>query len=161
MDCYTDAVALPCSPQVEWDSELKSQLGRKAGQSVLEEARRKGPVPVGEAVVTTGGGMLARFVIHVALCPSDQTRMVSADERRALLSTGIANCFLRGAELPEVESLGLPDLGRYLGFPADESAALMVAAIRNEVHRGGGVREIHLMLRDEADVVAFRRVLSA
>lgn len=160
VDCYTDAIVLPSTPRLEWEPELARQLRWKAGQTALAAAHRKAPIPLGEAVVTTGGGMLSSFLIHVALLPADEVAAAPEGERRALLSTAVANCFRRCAELPDVTGLGLPNLARCLGFPVGESARLLLAAVGAALAHGGPVCELHLVLQDETEAAVFRGALS-
>lgn len=155
VDCYADAVVVPADPALEWAPELARDLGRRAGRSTLRAAQRKAPVEVGEAVVTTGGGMLAAFLIHVALPAAADLPHLAADERRALLGRVVRNALLRCAEL-RVPSVGMPNLGSPLGLPPSESARLMLAAaLAMETPAESPLEEVHLVLRDEAEAAAF------
>ncbi len=158
VDCYTDAVVIPTSKAFEWEPEVKRELTKKAGQSVVSAACRKAPLDIGEAVVTPGGGMLACFIIHVALPGMTELDAVSPQQRHELLEMAVRNCVLRCAELA-VPSIGLPNLGRWLGFPAAESARLMLAALDRNVPEEGAVNEIHLILSDTAEATAFADAL--
>lgn len=154
VDCYTDAVVIPTTTALEWEPEVARELAKKAGSSTVAAARRKAPLDVGEAVVTTSGGLLACFIIHVALQGTMGTEGVSAGQPRDLLETAVRNCLLRCAELA-VPSIGLPNLGRRLGFSAGESARLMLGALDRKLPDRGTVEEIHLVLRDSAELAAF------
>ena len=154
VDCYADAVVIPTSATLEWDPEVARELTKKAGPSTVAAARRKAPLDVGEAVVTTSGGMLACFIIHVALPGTMGSEGASAGKPHDLLETAVRNCLLRCAELA-VPSIGLPNLARWLGFSAVESARLMLGALERNLPDRGGVEEIHLVLRDSAELVAF------
>jgi len=46
-------------------------IKRAGGKIIEEEAMKKGPVRVGEAVITTAGNLLAKHVIHVATMAMD------------------------------------------------------------------------------------------
>lgn len=154
VDCYTDAVVIPTTPTLEWDPEVARELTKKAGSSAVAAARRKAPLDVGEAVVTISGGMLACFIIHVALPATTEIQGVSGAGRHDLLERAVRNCLLRCAELA-VPSVGLPNLGRWLGFAATESARFMLAALDRNLRDGDATDEIHLVLRDSAEVCAF------
>ncbi len=154
VDCYTDAVVIPTSSTLEWEPELARELTKRAGRSTLAAARRKAPLEIGEAVVTPGGGMLARFIVHVALPPASAIETVPEDGRRNLLGAAMKNSLLRCAELT-VPSVGLPNLGRSLGFSTAESARLMLAALRHHWPDECALEEIHLVLRDSAETATF------
>ena len=154
VDCYTDAVVIPTSSMLEWAPELAQELTKRAGASTLAAARHKAPLEIGEAVVTPAGGMLARFIIHIALPPASAIQTVSEDRRRNLLDAAMKNSLLRCAELT-VPSVGLPNLGRWLGFSTAESARLMLAALGHHWPDECALEEVHLVLRDSAETAAF------
>lgn len=154
VDCYTDAVVIPTTTMLEWEPELARELAKKAGQSTVAAARRKAPLDIGEAVVTPSGGMLACFIIHVALPDTMGVQGMASVKRQHLLETAVRNGLLRCTELA-VPSVGLPNIGRWLGFSAAESARLMLAALDRNLPDGGIVDEIHLVLRDSTEVAAF------
>lgn len=152
-DLYTDAIVLPNNTLLNWESELVARFAKKAGASVLAAARAKSPIPLGEAIVTPGGGLLSAFVVHVALfsahsLPEDETR-------REILQAAIANCFLRCEELG-LQTLGMPNVGEYVGLSAPESAHLMYSAL--EAQPASILREIHLVLREDAELAAFKQL---
>lgn len=154
VDCYTDAVVIPTTTALEWQPELAQELAKKAGQSTVAAARRKAPLDIGEAVVTPGGGMLACFIIHVALPDTLEAEGMPLGTRRDLLETAVRNGLLRCMELA-VPSVGLPNIGRWLGFSPAESARLMLAALCRNLPDGGTVEEIHIVLPDSTEVAAF------
>jgi O-acetyl-ADP-ribose deacetylase (regulator of RNase III) len=152
VDCYTDAVVIPTTATLDWEPELARELLKKAGPSAIARARRKIPLDVGEAVVTPSGGMLACFIIHVALPVGPQ--VTSTGMRHDLLGTVVRNSLLRCAELG-VPSVGLPNLGRWLGFSLVDSAQLLLAALDRGLPDGGTVDEIHVVLENKAEVESF------
>ncbi len=154
VDCYTDAVVIPTSSTLEWAPELAQELTKRAGASTLTAARRKAPLEIGEAVVTPAGGMLARFIIHIALPPASAIQTVPEDGRRNLLDAAMKNSLLRCAELT-VPSVGLPNLGRWLGFSTAESARPMLAGLRQHWPDECALEEVHLVLRDSAETATF------
>jgi len=154
IDCYTDAVVIPTTTALEWEPEVARELTKKAGASAVAAAHRKAPLDVGEAVVTISGGMLACFIIHVALPATTEIQGVSGARRHDLLEIAVKNCLLRCAELA-VPSVGLTNLGRWLDFSATESARFMLAALDRSLPDGGAVDEIHFVLRDSVEVSAF------
>jgi O-acetyl-ADP-ribose deacetylase (regulator of RNase III) len=154
VDCYTDAVVIPTTTTLEWEPEVARELMKKAGPSTVAAARRKAPLDIGEAVVTTSGGMLACFIIHVALPDTTGVQGMAAVKRQHLLETVIRNGLLRCTEL-SVPSIGLPNIGRRLGFSAAESAQLLLATLDRNLPDGSMVDEVHLVLRDSAEVGVF------
>ena len=84
----------------------------------------QGPIAVGDAVATTAGRLPARWVIHGAVMGQD----LRTDARAIGRTT--ASC-LRLADELGARSLALPAFGTGVGgFPLDESARIMVEAVR-------------------------------
>lgn len=156
VDCYTDAVVIPATATLEWEPEVARELTKKAGSSTVAAARRKAPLDIGEAVVTTSGGMLACFIIHVALPDTTEVQGMASVTRQKLLENAVRNGLLRCTELA-VPGVGMPNIGRWLGFSAAESAQLMLAALERNLPDEGMVDEVHLVLRDSTEVGAFAR----
>jgi O-acetyl-ADP-ribose deacetylase (regulator of RNase III) len=72
----------------------------------------------------------------------------------------VTNALLRCAEI-ELESVGIPDLGACLGFPLEESARLMLAAIAGVVvPPGNALRRVFCILDNEGESQVFDRVSS-
>lgn len=161
VDFYADAIILPSNTTLDWESELTEQVGKRAGRSMLEKARARGPIQLGEALATTGGGLLSTFIIHVALFQSDEVYHASGKERENLMQTVLKNSFLRCLELG-VESFGVPNLGIYLGFEDRESARIMLGQFCVEtIPKGGSLREVHIVLGDVKALEVFGEVACA
>ena len=95
-------------------------IKRKGGAAIEQEAMRRGPKPVGESIVTDGGTLKARFVIHAAVMGQDlqtDSAMVRAATKSAL----------ELAEENGISSMAFPALGTGVGgFPYSEAAKIMV-----------------------------------
>jgi O-acetyl-ADP-ribose deacetylase (regulator of RNase III) len=98
-------------------------LKRAGGQAIEDEAIKKGPVAVGEAVATGAGKLKAKYVIHAAVMGQDlQTDAESI--RHATLNS------LRRADELGLGCIAFPALGTGVGgFPLQECARIMLAEI--------------------------------
>ena len=100
-------------------------LKRVGGQEIEDEARQKGPIPVGEAVVTGAGKLKSKYVIHAAVMGQD----LRTDAGKIRQAT--KNSLLRADELG-ISSIAFPAFGTGVGgFPLAECARIMI----DEVHR--------------------------
>ncbi len=90
-------------------------VGLRAGPAVAERLASVGPLPVGGAVLTPGGGLPARFVVHVVTASADEPQTAAAVHRA--LRNGLA----RAADW-ELASLALPVLGLGAGIMEPEEA---------------------------------------
>src|ERR671936_29742 len=70
-DWEVDAVVNAANSTLAMGAGVAGAIKRKGGVIVEEEAMRQGPVEVGEAVLTTGGNLIATHVIHAAVMGPD------------------------------------------------------------------------------------------
>jgi O-acetyl-ADP-ribose deacetylase (regulator of RNase III) len=121
-ECAVDAIVNAANNHLWMGAGVAGAIKRKGGQVIEDEAVRQGPIAVGEAVVTGGGALKARYVIHAAAMGQDLT--IDAD----LIRQATVNSLKRATALG-LESLALPALGTGIGgFPVDEAARVMIEA---------------------------------
>ena len=100
-------------------------IRRVAGSIVEDEARRQAPIPVGDAVLTSGGRTRFEGIIHAPTMPEPSMRIPVENVR---LATRAA---LRLADDQGFVSLAIPGMGTGVGRIAPEEAAQgMVEEIR-------------------------------
>lgn len=117
-----DAIVNPANPQLQHVGGVGRELLREGGKVIQRESASFGNVPVGSAVVTTGGNLLCKFVIH-AVVP----RMGEGDENMKLRAAVISS--LEKAEELAISSVGLPPMGAGMfGFPFERCARVMIGA---------------------------------
>jgi len=96
-------------------------LKRAGGVEIEREAVAKGPVEIGEAVVTTGGSLQAQYVIHAAVMGQD----LRTDQSKIARAT--RNALIRARDLG-VSSIAFPALGTGVGgFPPELAAETMIS----------------------------------
>ena len=128
-------------------------LKRAGGTEIETEAMARGPVPVGEAVVTTAGKLGARYVIHAAVMGQDLS--TSADYIRQATK----NSLLRADELG-LSSIAFPALGTGVGgFPVEECARIMLGEVRRHLVKRSGLERVVFVLFDERVYNVFRQEL--
>lgn len=115
----------------------------KGGIEIEKEAMSKGPIPVGEAVVTGAGSLKAKYVIHAAVMGQD-LKTNGEHIKNATLNS------LRRAEELKIRSVAFPAFGTGVGgFPVDECAKIMVDEIRNFSNQAEFIEEVRFVLFDE------------
>lgn len=158
---YGDGIIVPNNTSLDLDSALMSRLRKKAGKTALDAARAKGPIPLGEAIISTGGGLLSPFIIHVALFSASDPSTQSGEDKRSLLRSAIINGLLRCTEM-ELESVGIPNMGVFLGLSVEESSRLQVAALAGlEVPHGNALKKVFCVFDNEEQENIFSRIASA
>jgi O-acetyl-ADP-ribose deacetylase (regulator of RNase III) len=156
-DFYADAIVIPTNTDLDWESDLVAAVRKRAGRSALERAMARGPIELGEALASPGGGLLSTFLIFVALFLPDHSA-VPANKQEDLLEAAIINSFLRSCELG-IENLGMPNLGKYIGLGDRQSARITLTTLcRESVNQGGSLREVHLVLENEGELKVFGEV---
>jgi O-acetyl-ADP-ribose deacetylase (regulator of RNase III) len=117
----TDAIVNAAHPDLLGGQGVDGAVHTKGGPEILAECRRIRGCPVGCAVITTGGNLRARFVIH-AVGP------VYTPERddSALLASAYRNS-LRIAAAYGLESVAFPSIstGAFC-FPMAEAARIAI-----------------------------------
>ncbi|MCX8202784.1 MAG: macro domain-containing protein, partial [Nitrososphaeria archaeon] len=63
----SDAIVVPANSLMLMGGGVAGAVKRAGGQAIEDEARRKAPVPVGEAVVTSPGRLSCRTVSYTHL----------------------------------------------------------------------------------------------
>jgi O-acetyl-ADP-ribose deacetylase (regulator of RNase III) len=119
-----DAIANAANNHLWMGAGVAGAIKRAGGEEIEREAVAKGPIPVGDAVATSAGRLTARHVIHGAVMGQDLRT------NGELIAKTTVRC-LEVAEELGARSLALPAFGTGVGgFPVDECARLMVAAVR-------------------------------
>lgn len=153
-DLEVDAIVSPASTSLWMATGVAGAIKRQGGEEIEFAAVRQGPASLGDAVITGGGSLAARWVIHA----------VSIDNARrtdsATIDRAVRNAFARARELG-VETLAIPALGTGVGgFPMIECARVTIAAVRSELARSPRLTRVTLALRGAASYEAFRSALA-
>ncbi len=136
-----DAVVNAANTELWMGSGVAGALKEAGGQIVEDEAVAQGPIGIGGSVITTGGDLRSRFVIHAAAMGKDQPQ---SDDESVYSATSSA---LRVAEDNELYSIGLPALGTGVGgYSLDDCAREMLYAVENFRARRRHLREVHFIL---------------
>jgi O-acetyl-ADP-ribose deacetylase (regulator of RNase III) len=130
-------------------------IRRKGGPAIQEACHRIGPIPLGEAAITAGGNLKARWVIHAASMRLGE----ATTEPNLRLST--RNSLLRANE-KGLKSIAFPAIGTGIaGFPMRRCAEVMLEEIL--AHLGGqtSLEDVRLVLYDRPAYETFLKVYEA
>lgn len=144
-----DAIVNAANNHLWMGSGVAGAIKRKGGIIIEEEAVARGPVQVGQAVVTGAGALKARFVIHAAAMGQD----LSTDEQK--VRTATRNALLRAEELG-LSSIAFPALGTGVGgLGFDTVSRVMVSEVRRHLALGSVIKEVVFVLFDGEGYSAF------
>jgi O-acetyl-ADP-ribose deacetylase (regulator of RNase III) len=147
-----DAVVNAANNHLFMGAGVAGAIKRKGGRIIEEEAVAQGPIPVGEAVVTSGGRLPAKWVIHAAGMGTD----FRTDADKIARST--RNSLFR-AEERKLSSIAFPAIGTGVGgFPMDDCARLMLRQVVEHSGNEGSLSKVTFVLYDEPSYRTFNRV---
>jgi O-acetyl-ADP-ribose deacetylase (regulator of RNase III) len=150
----TDAIVNPANTQLILGGGVAGAIRRAGGPDIQMACNKIGPIAVGEAVLTTGGNLAAKYVIH-AVGP----RMGEGDEDRKLESATCSS--LRVAEEHKLQTIALPAISTGIfGFPLTRAAEIMLMTTINFIKTGTRLTEIWFCLFDEKAFSIFETRLS-
>lgn len=148
-----DALVNAANNRLVMGAGVAGALRRAGGREIEEEAVAQGPIPIGEAAVTSAGRLKAHYVIHAAVMGMDFR--TNADYIRAATENS-----LRRAQELGLRSLVFPALGTGVGrFPLGECARIMLEVVRRHAQAGTTLERVAFVLYDRPSYEAFRRVL--
>jgi len=147
-----DAVVNAANNDLKLGAGVAGAIRRKGGPSIQEECDRIGRIPVGEAAVTGGGQLKARFVIHAA------SMSLGSSTTEESLRSSTRNSLLRARE-KGLKSIAFPAIGAGIGgFPPDRCAEIMIQEARQFLQQPGPVERVYFVLFGEDTYNVFQRV---
>ncbi len=139
-----DAIVNAANNQLSMGGGVAGAIRRKGGKVIEEEAVKKGPIKIGEAVSTKAGTLSAKYVIHAATMGLDH----KTDENKIRVSCASA---LKEAKKLGVSSVVFPALGCGVGhFPEAGAAKIMAQEIYRHIREDAtSLKEIIICLYDK------------
>jgi O-acetyl-ADP-ribose deacetylase (regulator of RNase III) len=153
-----DAFVFYAQPDLALGSGFGGAIAVRGGASIqkaLSQIAAEGPIPTGKVVVTEGGKLKARYILH-AVGP----RFREPDTESKLRET-ILNCLVTARERG-LETLAFPLMGSgYYGIPNRASAQVMMEAFKTLEEDPGGIREIRICVFDTPQFDAVQAAMAA
>lgn len=149
-----DAIVNAANNSLSDGSGVNGAIQRAAGPELLEECRKIGGCPTGEARITGGYRLPARHVIHTVGPVWSGAR----DDDPAL-----AACYrnsLRLAAEHECRSIAFPSIstGVY-GFPFERACRIALATVKAEVERLPAIERVVFVCFGQDDYDRFRAIM--
>jgi len=134
-----EAIANAANSDLLMGSGVAGAIKHAGGDVIEKEAVAQGPIKAGEAIITSGGKLAARYVIHCAGMPPGGQATYSRVKTSVIAG-------LKLASSKGVRSVALPAIGAGVGgLPGEESASAIVEAIKMHSKHPGSVRRVVLV----------------
>ena len=152
-DALTDAIVNAANTDLILGAGVAGAIKRRGGGAIQAECERIGSIPLGEAAITSGGNLTARFVIHAA------SMELGGRTTRSSLADAVRNSLLRATE-NRLRSIAFPAIGTGIaGFPLDQCARLMLSEFRAHLASQTSLELIEVVLFDERAAAIFAEAL--
>lgn len=142
------------------DSEIQTQGGPwiKSDLKKIKEITGIEELPLGEAVITRGYRLPAKYVIHTVSPKASGGN--HEDRLKELYDTYIA-CLNLAAQVKDIKSVAFPAIGTGMGgFSLEESAQVALKAVDNWFdEHSGKVELVALLVRGDHDSEAYQHAL--
>ena len=146
-----DAIVNAANNDLELGGGVAGAIARAGGPTIQAECRAIGPIAVGDAAITGGGKLTARFVIHAA-----SMRLGGRTNAESLRSSTRRS--LEIASQRGLRSMAFPAVGTGIArFPMEECARIMLEAVVAHARSGTSLNEIRFVLFGADAEAAFRR----
>ena len=152
----SDAIVNAANSLLVMGAGVAGAIRAKGGSSIQEECNKIGGCPVGDASVTGGGNLKAKYVIH-AVGPQWGE---GGDEDKKLKNATINS--LKRAEELKLTSIAFPALSTGIfGFPMDRAASITLRAICDYLKGATCIKRVILVLFDSNGFGLFKKFLKS
>lgn len=135
-------------------------IHRAGGPTIMEECRqivsRQGRCATGNAVITSGGNLKARFVIH-AVGPV----WYDGNNNEAEL---LANAYLNSLKLAvnnRIETIAFPNISTgVFGYPKVKAAEIAIQSVTDFLAKNEQIRQVYFVCFDQENFELYRNILN-
>ncbi|MHC4734012.1 MAG: macro domain-containing protein [Planctomycetota bacterium] len=150
----TDAVVNAANAQLVLGGGVAGAIRKKGGPTIQQECYEKGGTFVGDAVITTGGNLTAKHVIH-AVGP----RMGEGNEDEKLKNATLNS--LKVADEKNLKSISFPAISTGIfGFPIQRCAEIMLKIAIDYLKGQTGLQRIVFCLFGQDSYQVFENQLN-
>ena len=151
----TDAIVNAANTGLILGGGVAGAIKKRGGPTIQDECNEIGPVELGDAAITTGGNLIAKYVIHAA------SMHLGGKTNDQSLKYSIWNSLSVGSS-KNLQSITFPAIGTGIaGFPLDECAKIMLEIfnkfLKSEHHN---YNLIEIVLFSENDYFTFKDIFS-
>jgi O-acetyl-ADP-ribose deacetylase (regulator of RNase III) len=150
IDLNVEAIVYYARPDLALGSGFGAAIATKGGPKVQEELKKTGGINTAEAVITSGGNLKAKYIIH-AVGPRFQEENLEEKLRLTILNA------LRRAEENKIQSMAFPAMGAgFYGVPLEVCARVTLEVVKKYMEESKSLREVIFCLRDSREYKPFQ-----
>ena len=156
----TDAIVNAANPSLMGGGGVDGAIHRAGGPAILEECKRivakQGRLPTGKAVITTGGNLKAKYVIHTV----GPIWHGGSRNEAELLASAYYEC-LKLATEHKLVSISFPSIstGAY-GYPVAEAAKIAIRTVASFLReQAASLKEVVFVLFDSRTYESYSSAL--
>ena len=149
-----DAIVIPTNSRLLPSGTLRCNVLKEAGHTIQLECNRIiskiSNVPIGKAIITSGGNLNAKFILHIR---------AGHDQKKLMLATWNS---LNLADKEGLSSIAFPPISiDVLGFNSNICAGIMIPTIQKYIlEKNINLKNISICLETLPDYKEFESVLS-
>jgi O-acetyl-ADP-ribose deacetylase (regulator of RNase III) len=153
-----DAIVNAANRHLAHGGGVALAISRKGGPVIQEESdaliAKRGPLETGDAVITSGGRLPAKFVIHtVGPVWGDAAPATSDEQLRSAIRNSLALADEKG-----LKSIAFPAISTGIyHFPVERAAQLMLAETTDYLRGQTGLERVVFCLFDDATYRVFEQ----
>ena len=149
----TDAIVNAANGQLVLGGGVAGAIRKKGGPAIQQECNKKAPISVGQAVITTGGDLKAKYVIH-AVGP----RMGEGNEDEKLRNATLNS--LKVADENNLDSIAFCAISTGIfGYPIERCAKIMLETTMDYLKEETMLKRVVFCLYDSRSYDIFEEEL--
>ena len=155
-----DAIVNAANEQLMGGGGVDGAIHRAGGPAIMAQCNEiraeQGGCPTGSAVITTGGNLSAKHVIHTV---GPVWRGGNAGEPRLL-----ASCYRESLSLAlegGIKTIAFPSISTGIyGYPIDQAAGVAINTVKEFLEGHDGIEEVRFVLFDDVTYAGYENALS-
>ncbi len=155
-----DAIVNAANSSLLGGGGVDGAIHRAGGPKILEECReiiaKQGSCRVGEAVITTGGNLPVKYVIHTVGPVWKGGKHQEAEK--------LSNCYRNSLELAVkhgIETIAFPNISTgVFGYPKAKAAEIAVNTVKEYLKRNDKLEKVYFVCFDEENFKLYTDLLN-
>ena len=156
-----DAIVNAANSSLMGGGGVDGAIHRAGGPAILEDCRKiiakQGSCKTGEAVITTGGNLPAKFVIHTVGPVWNNGKSNEAEK--------LANCYRNSLQLAlenKIESIAFPNISTGIyGYPKKEAATIAIKTVSDLLQQNPSLPKVYFVYFDEENYSIYKSIIAS